>query len=100
MISCLSDVNVKALSAFGTRAAMIPLDTAKLDLHTAMRTFTIYVSLAVFPFVSLQKYLFLDSFPNLQVTRIFLRSGRKIAGKHTKEDTNTKHERNPLQSKI
>ena len=40
---------------------MVTLDTAKLDLHAAMRTFAINVGFSIFPFVSLQKYLFLDT---------------------------------------
>lgn len=72
-------MNVKAFSAFGTRAAVIPLDTAKLDLHTAMRAFSVYVSLAVFPFISLQKYLFFDSLSDPQILRVFFRAGRNIA---------------------
>jgi hypothetical protein len=93
-------MNVKGISAFGAGATMVALDTAKLDLHAAIRTFAVNVGLSIFPFVSLQKYLFLDTLFDLQIPRIFRSSFGDISRKHTVKDQNTKRERKPLQNII
>lgn len=93
-------MHVKGISAFGASTTVVALDTAKLDLYAAMRTFAVNVRLTIFPFVSLQKDLFPDAFFDIQILHVFRSSFGDISRKHTVKDQNTKCERKPLQNII
>ena len=76
---------------------MIPCHARQTDLRAAMRTATVNVSFAVFPFVSAQKKPLLGISAPEQISSVFLRACEGVSGKHTVEHQDADQKRNAVQ---
>ncbi len=76
---------------------MLSRNTAELHLHPAMGTFAIDMSLAVFPFVALQKDLLTQTAADPEIAVIFRLPFRNIPRKNAEKQIKAKRKRQYLQ---